>query len=389
MNTLSRKFIFNYLLSVILFFLCPVTVLSQSEIKEVCFNFYIVTKKTSYYTESSTFAKQKKILLNQLLRTQAVFDKNLKQECPAFIFSNRIIRQITWAEARRLSYPIDQGNNEFSEDYLLRKLDETLNKTELIVKKINEQPEMKYRSFLELRPGRVIAKAENALQSMLTHYETLKIDEYKNSKDLELNIINAVDAIKKKLEFYAQESVAEITEKASRRINQYEQIDQSSARSWAEGELTVWNDLEAQDTSVELKNLLHHYRTTTNQCLDIYVVPSAKTPSRNNNEVNVNGKWTKRGGAAISSKNFPRTTAGRGHAILLTYNAKIVENRLAHEFGHLLLEKGDAHAGKVEKDLMHENSKGGSYLNGVECSEISENVLEFFGGTEDRKQMLE
>jgi hypothetical protein len=380
MNTLPQKYIFNFLLSVILLFSYPVTVLSQSKIKEVCFNFYIVTKKTSYYTESSTFAKQKKLLLNQLSRTQAVFDNNLKQQCPTFIFSNRIIRQITWKEARRLSHPIDQGNNEFSEDYLLRKLDEALDKTELIVKKINEQPEIEYRSFLELRPGRVIVKAENALQSMLAHNETLKIDEYKNSKDLELNIKKAVDAIKKKIEFYAQESVAEIIDKASRRINQYEQIDQSSARSWAEGELTVWNDLEAQDTSVELKNLLHYYRTKTNQCLDVYVVPSAKTPSRNNKEVNANGKWTKRGGAAISSKNFPRTTDGRGHAILLTYNAKIIENRLAHEFGHLLLDKGDAHAGKKKKDLMHENSKGGSYLSEMECDEISENAKTFFGG---------
>ncbi len=76
-----------------------------------------------------------------------------------------------------------------------------------------------------------------------------------------------------------------------------------------------------------------------------------------------------------TSKNFPRTTAGRGPAIILTYNSRLNENRLAHEFGHLLLIKGDAHENKKEKDLMHENSRGGYYLNEMECNDISENIM--------------
>ena len=141
--------------------------------------------------------------------------------------------------------------------------------------------------------------------------------------------------------------------------------------------LTFWNDIEAQDTSIELKNLLHRYRTPTNQCLDVYLVPFGKSPSKTNIELQENGEWTIRGGAALSEKYFPRTTDGRGHAIILTQDIRRTENRLAHELGHLLINKPDAHFGKEAKDLMYENSKGGHYLDGEECNEIRKNITSF------------
>ncbi|MGB1801289.1 MAG: ImmA/IrrE family metallo-endopeptidase, partial [Gammaproteobacteria bacterium] len=165
------------------------------------------------------------------------------------------------------------------------------------------------------------------------------------------------------------------------RVKQYEAIDDTSATSWKKGEMILWNDLEAQNTSIEIKNLLNRYRTPENQCLDVYVVPAAKTPSRSIKEAKDYGRLTHRGGAALSSRLFPRTTANKGHAIILTYNSGSSEYRLAHELGHLLIHKNNAHEGKVEKDLMHANSRGGSYLSEAECREIAINLRNFRGGT--------
>lgn len=372
------------LLSLIVSSCFPIAASSQE--KEICFNIYIITKKTVTDSEESVFEKQKNLLLHQLTQTQQVFDKNRQRNCPEIKFSKGIIKQIAWKETRRLSQPVDQGINETIEAYLLRKLKETSSELRLIIRKTNNQPKITYRSLLKFRPGRAIVKTKNALQKLIAHRELLSNKEIDNSKELQLTTNANVEKIKLKLDSYGKESSADIIKRARERISKYEKVDQVSASTWSEGELTFWNDLEAQDTSVELKNLLRHYRTPENKCLDIYVVPDGKTPSRHNIEANKNGKWTRRGGAAISSENFPRTTAGRGHAILLTYNTKKSETRLAHELGHLLFGKGDAHAEKKEKDLMHEHSKGGSYLNEIECEQIRENALEFYGGvTESRK----
>ncbi len=379
MNSLLYSFIFKSLLlfCAFLFALYPVTVLSKATAKEICFNFYIVTKKTNQDSESNIYNKQKIIIMNQLSQTQFVFDENLERHCPEFLFSKGIVKQVKWNEVSWLSQPVDQGINEPFNDYLFRKLIEASDNIQLITKKLNQQPEIKYRSFLELHPGRAIIRAENTLQKVIDYREL------SNNKNLLFTIENAVTKIKFQLDSYEQGDSVAILKRAKQRISKYGQIDLSSARSWHDGKLTFWNDIEAQNTSIELKNLLRYFRTPENQCLDVYVIPSGKTPSRSLKEVQENGKWTDRGGAAMSSNNFPRTTAGKGHAILLTYNAKISENRLAHEFGHLLLGKGNAHLGKKETDLMYKNSEGGSYLNEMECYKISENAMTFFGGAKD------
>ncbi len=383
-----NKIIFNsiLLLNSILFSCYSSTVLSQSSTKEICFNFYIVTKKTAAESEAGVFEKQKNLLLHQLSKSQSVFDENLERKCPAIKLSKGKIRQIVWKNAHLLSKPVDQGSNEATEAYLFRKFTKASSDLSLIVQKIREQEKMSYRSLLRFYPGRAIVKANNFMNKLIEHRKTLNNIKSDDITKLQIMISNNIEKIKLKLDSYMKESSVELIQKARERISKYEKVDQVSASTWAEGELVFWNDLEAQDTSVELKNLLKYYRTSDNQCLDLYVIPNGKTPSRHNKEANKNGKWTSRGGATISTKNFPRTTNGIGDAILLTYNTRESETRLAHELVHLLLGKGDAHAEKKEKDLMHEHSKGGSYLDEIECEQIRENALEFYGGvTESRK----
>lgn len=388
----SSEYMFKLLIYAAFFICYPEIVLSQSETKEICFNFNIITKKSNHDSESNIYERQKRLVLNQLSQTQLVFDKSLGRQCPEIKFSKGIIKQITWKKARRLSQPIDQNSDETIEVYLVRKLGEATAELQLITNKINEYPEINYRSLFELRPGPAIINAENALQKIMIHRETLNNNEFVNVDIYKSTIDDAITDIKLKLDSYAHEDNQEdstvILEKAKQRIKSYEQTDQLSARTWQEGELTFWNDIEAQNTSVELKNLLRHYRSSENQCLDVYIVPSGKTPSGSNKEVHKHGKWTQRGGVAMSSKYFPRTTGGKGHAILLTYNSRISENRLAHELGHLLLDKGDAHEGKTEKDLMYENSKGGFYLDEMECDIIKRNIKSFFGGSKDYSQSV-
>jgi hypothetical protein len=352
--------------------------------KEICLNFYIVTKKTTDNVEPGDFKIQKKLVLNQMSQAQLVFEKNQQRHCPEINFSKGIIKHITWDEALKLSQPVDQDTGESSESYLYRKLKEASDELQLIIQKLNTKPNIKYNSFMDLRPGSAIIKAEKALKRFKTHRENMKDEALKNIEDIELTIASATEQIKAKLDAYGQKSSVEILSQTEKRISNYEEIDRSSALTWSEGELTFWNDIEAQNTSIELKNLLKLYRTPTNQCLDVYVIPSGKTPSSNVAEVQKNGKWTKRDGVAISSKNFPRTTAGKGDAIILTHHSKKSEFRLAHEFGHLLLDVNNAHLDKEEKDLMYEYSKGGFYLDEIECDKMRENINSFFTGAIDR-----
>ena len=351
--------------------------LSQSAAKEICFNINIITKNTAAESEANVYKRQKDLLLHQVKQTQLVFDKNRDRNCPELSLSKGILKQISWNEARQLSLPVDRDVTETLDEYLLKKFTKATNELKLITKKINKQEKLSYRSFKSLHPGRAIVKAENALHKLITRR---KKNNSGDSENLKKTIANEVNKIKTKLDSYGKEDSSVIINNAGLRINKYEKTDQLSASTWNEGVLTFWNDLEAQHTSVELKNLLRLYRTTENQCLDIYVIPNGKTLSSHNKEANKNGRWTSRGGAAISTKNFPRTTNGRGHAILLTYNTRKSETRLAHELVHLLLDSGDPHAEKQEKDLMHEHSKGGTYLDEMECDRIRENLRNFYGG---------
>ena len=360
----------------------PTAVLSETVVKESCFNFYIVTKKTSHYSEATIYKNQKELVLDKITQTQLVFDNNLERNCPEIRFTKGIIKQIPWKEAVRFSQPLDQKVDESLEAYRDRKLREASDEVQTIAKTLIENPDIKYVSFIELRPGLAIVKAERMLQEIIKKREVIMNENIQG----ELNGLQsmtrvAIKQVKAKLDTYTHEPKDVILKRAENILKKYEQIDQLSASSWREGILTFWNDIEAQDTSIELKNLFHSNRTPTNQCLDVYLVPSGKSPSRNNKEIQKNGDWTFRGGAALLAKYFPRTTEGGGHAIILTQDIKTSGNSLAHEFGHLLIGSNDAHLGKTPKDLMHENTMGGIYLDENECNKIRENIVPFIGGS--------
>jgi hypothetical protein len=354
----------------------PTTVLSQDTDNEICFNFTIVTKKTSNDTETNTYKKQKESILEQLRNTQSVFDSNLERNCPYIRFTAGTIRQVTWDEALRLSQPLDQGMDESIEKYKTRKIKESFNKVQAIVNKIKEYPDIKYDSFLELEPGKTIVNAEKCLQEISGKFAMI-IDDAERIKleTLQSRIQNSIRLVKEKLDSYTNEDKDMVLKRANIIFNKYEKIDQASADSWRAGVLTLWNDAEAQDTSIELKHMLRYYHANENQCLNVYVVPKGKSPAKNSKNGQI--QWTVRGGAALSEKYFPRTTAGRGPAIILTQDARTLESRLAHELGHLLIDKADAHFGKESKDLMYENSLGGHYLNEDECNKISDNIASF------------
>ncbi len=374
----------GFLMFCLIFF--PEISFSATFEKDVCFNFYIVTKKSEYSTEINDYELQKKLALIQMSQAQKVFKNNQSRNCPIFNFSKGVIKHIVWDDAIKLSKPVDQKAEEKMSEYLYRKLNEATNELHMIINKLNEKPNIKYRYFMDLRPGKAIVKAEKALKNMNAYLDITKDKEFKNSAFLDMEIKNAKEIIKLKLNDYDKENNIDFLKNAEAKINDYEKIDNASAQTWANGELTLWNDIEAQNTSVELKNLLKTFRTTENKCLDVYVVPSAKSPSINVEEVEKNGRWTRRDGAAISSKNFPRTTAEKGDAILLSYHSRKTEFRLAHEFAHLLLDKVNAHLDKKETDLMHEFSRGGYYLDEIECDTMTENAATFFVNSKNNNQ---
>ncbi len=369
----------NKLFCLLFFLAFPALGFSMPVEKEICFNFYIITKALSDNSELKVFEKQKDLAVKQVLQAQLAFEKNKNQSCPNIKFTKGLIKRITWREALKLSLPVDKEIKESHGEYLFRKLRDALDGIEIVINKIKNESNIKYQYFLDLHPGRVIAEAENALNNFNDYRVFSKDKELVDSKDYELKIKSGIEIIKLKLDGYGREDSFEIIKKAKKRHIEYIKIDELTALTWSEGELTLWNDIEAQNTSIEMKNLLRQYRDD-NQCLDVYIIPAAKSPSTYIKEVEVNGKWTKRDGAAISSKNFPRTTAGNGHAILLTYNSEPSEFRLAHELGHLLLDKPNAHLDKKETDLMHEFSKGGYQLDEIECELITKNSKTFYGG---------
>lgn len=352
----------------------PVFAFSESKNKQLCFNAYIITKSSSKQSEQEVYEKQKKILFNQIAQTQLVFEKNKQQNCPTVEVKKGVTKRIDWQSALLLSQPLDFNSADNLQNYYLRKTQESLKSLQKIVEVIKKQKNLKYYSFLEYQPIRKVVYAELALDKLKSFINHAK------NKSLGKMIQNESQVIMQKMEEF-EEASNQLLIKDRERVRQYDAIDNASATSWKTGEMVLWNDLEAQNTSIEMKNLLNRYRTSENQCLDVYIIPSAKTPSRSIKEAKDYGRLTHRGGAALSSTLFPRTTANKGHAIILTYNSRPSEYRLAHELGHLLIHKKNAHEGKVEKDLMYENSRGGYYLSKAECYEISINLKNFHGGT--------
>ena len=364
------KTIFLLLFSLVL----PTVALSKTESKQLCFNFYIITKSTDKYSELDVYEKQKKIIFNQLAQTQLVLEKNKERNCPQVDFKKGITKRIDWQSALLLSQSLGFDGTDSLENYYSIKVQETLKSLKKITEVIRKQKNLKYYAFLEYQPIRKIVYAEQAIEKL----NSLNVDIKHNG--FEALLKSETQTIMQKMEEFETNSM-ELLIKDRERVEQYDTIDNASADSWKTGEMIIWNDLEAQNTSIEMKNLLNRYRTPENQCLDVYVIPSAKTPSRSIKEAEGNGRLTDRGGAALSSALFPRTTANKGHAIILTYNTRPSETKLAHELGHLLLDKKNAHKGKKEKDLMFGHSRGGSYLSEAECHEISLNLKDFHGGT--------
>lgn len=353
-------------------------VMSEEAQHEICFNFTIITKQNDDVSEVAQFKQQKSLLHEELSRTELVFNKNKKQSCPKIKFEQETIKHVTWEKALRLSQPLDQGFNEKNSDYKDRKTKEHLNEIETIATKIKQTPDLKYYSLLALSPGLAIDNAKRALAAMDAEQQRLgKSTRLHELEMLRVKTQASIHIINEKLDYYGVEKKNELVKRAEAMLRKYNDIDRASASRWQAGILTLWNDVAAQDTSVELKNLIQHYHTQGNSCLDVYVVPKAHSPSRNRDEIKNNNDWTIRGGAALSEKIFPRTTAGRGHVIILTQDAKKTESRLAHELGHLLIDKPNAHFGKEAKDLMHENSLGGTHLDEEECKKIKENIVSF------------
>lgn len=359
--------------TIILLIFIPISVFSETEKNQVCFNFYIITKSADKLSEDEVYNKQKKIIAKQFENTIKVFEQNKIRNCPAIEFKRGIIKRIDWQSALLLSQPVDLNEYQGIDIYYLTKVEESLKSLQKITGVINSAKKLKYYSFLEYQPIRKIVYAEQALKK-------LKIlnfpDKYNHFEQL---IKNESEVIMKKMEEFEMNSI-ELLQKDRKRVKKYGIIDDTSAKSWQTGEMILWNDLEAQNTSIELKNLLNRYRTPENQCLDVYQVPSITSPSRNIKEAEKNGGLTDRGGAAISSFDFPRTTANKGHAIIMSYDSGPFDNILAHELGHLLINVKDAHKDKKEKDLMFGHSRGGSYLSKVECREIYINLKTFYGG---------
>ncbi len=367
----SKDLMFLVLFSILCF---PVFAFSEIKNKQLCFNSYIITKSTGKHSEQKVYEKQKKILFNQFARTQLAFEKNKEQNCPTVDVKKGIIKRVDWQSALLLSQPLDFGEAGNLENFYLLKTQESLKSLQKITEIIEKNKNLKHYSFLEYQPIRHVVYAELALAKLKL------FESYARNKSLEKMIQNETHLIMQKMEEFEVDS-NKLLIKDRERVKQYDAIDIASAASWKRGEMILWNDLEAQNTSVEIKNLLNRYRAPENQCLDVYVIPASKTPSMSIKEVERNGRLTERGGAALSSRLFPRTTEGKGHAIILTYNSNHFEYRLAHELGHLLIHRKNAHEGKVEKDLMHENSRGGYYLSEAECNEISINLKNFHGGT--------
>ena len=326
---------------------------------EICFNLHIVTKQSTAKSEKTVFAEQKHALLNQIKRLEQAFIYNEKQQCPIIQAKAEHIKHIHWNEAKTYSQPLDQKVDESDKDYFKRKKQEVVSAILELEKILTLNPKINKHDFLGKRPGQLLLRAKKWIPD----------------DSNEQHVQSAIKKITEVLTFFDPGNESMKREQTIQ--GKYENIDQASAETWKNGVLTLWNDIEAQDVSVETKNMIRFNRTADNQCIDVYSVPKGHSPSRNNREIQNNGEWSQRGGAALSSKLFPRTTAGKGHAIIMTQNIRPNEYRLAHELGHLFIDKRNAHLGKEAKDLMFEKSLGGFYLNQEECKNIAYSLKKY------------
>lgn len=347
---------YKHILFLTFFLLAPINSYSV----EICFNLYIVTKQTESLSEKEIFEKQKNSLLKQIQRLEQAFNSNQKQLCSSIKARAGNLNHIPWKEAKTYSMPLDKKINESNDAYLQRLKQDAIFQIIELDKILISSPDVRKHDFLNKRPGRLLIEAEKwsavgseniALQAAVNNIITTL-----NRFDPEGVILNRERAIKGK----------------------YEKIDAASANTWENGVLTLWNDIEVQDVSVEVKNLLRFNRTQENQCIDVYSVPKGHSPSLNTKEKQTSGEWSQRGGAALSNELFPRTTAGKGHAIILTQNIRSNEYRLAHELGHILIGARNAHIGKKPTDLMFNKSMGGYFLSQDECEKINRYLKKYY-----------
>ena len=268
----------RYLLSVLV---CLVSAPVYSETTDICFNLYIVTKQSKEKSEQTIFKEQKRALLDQIERVEHVFLNNQTQQCPTIKTKADRIKHIHWQEAKKYSQALDQGMNESDDDYSLRKRQTTISELLNLEKELNTNPDLNKYDFLRKRPGQLLLKAEKWAANSSNHEQ----------------VQSAIDSVTNKLSIIDLEGETMKRERAI--LAKYNDIDRASAETWQKGVLTLWNDIEVQDISIETKNLLRFNRTPENQCIDVYSVPKGHSPSRNNKETQNNGEWSQRGGAAL------------------------------------------------------------------------------------------
>ena len=116
-----RKTFFTLLLLIV----SPAT-FSDTEPKELCFNFYIISKSTKNVSELNVYEKQREIILEQLDRTKKVFEKSRAQNCTAITFSKGKIKRIDWQTAMELSQPLDFNGSISLKDYYVSRAKESL-----------------------------------------------------------------------------------------------------------------------------------------------------------------------------------------------------------------------------------------------------------------------
>ncbi|MEM7027562.1 MAG: hypothetical protein AAF410_05000 [Pseudomonadota bacterium] len=345
----NKKTVYSLLL-VFIFFLDDIY---ASEVN-VCLNLTIVTKPTQTQSESKIYTDQIDTLKNQVQQVEKAFKFNESRNCPVINITIENIVQISWKEALNFSVPLDQKFNENTEEYKKRKKTELEKKILALDHKMKANDDFNEHDFLLARPGLILLEAKK-----------LNIQNSNSG-----SILIALENIKNKLKLIDPEDKQLKREKSI--IEKYKKIDDKSAKSWSDGILLLWNDIEVQDVSTEARNMLRFTQQPDNQCINIFSVPSSQSPSKGTKEVEINGDWSHRGGAALSKEFFPLTTAGNGHAIILTQNISPGEYRLAHELGHILIGTRNAHQNKQAKDLMYEKSEGGSFLSNEECQRIND-----------------
>jgi hypothetical protein len=91
-------------------------------------------------------------------------------------------------------------------------------------------------------------------------------------------------------------------------------------------------------------------------------------------------------GQTFSPNDFPETTAGYGAGIFIAANADPFDHVLAHELGHLLIDRprddrrGDEHGGQSKGWLLHDTAHVGAHaITPEDCAAILRNVDKYSG----------